>query len=166
VYDGGAIKAGSRERLVEGCRDVRGAHRRSEFPGHDVSREVVEDGRQIVPTPTSDLEVGEVGLPELVDGGGLVLELVRRLDHHIGGAGDEVVRLQQPIDRSFRDEVLPLVGEPNGQFARRQLRQLQRQVDDLAADVVGNTVPDPIWPRSVIGQCLRPPDNDRTSDRT
>ncbi len=37
-------------------------------------------------------EVGEVRLPELVDGGRLVLELVRRLDHHIGRAGDEVVR--------------------------------------------------------------------------
>jgi hypothetical protein len=48
----------------------------------------------------------------LVDGGGLVLELVRGLDHHIGQASDEVVRLQQPIDRSLGDKVLPLIGDP------------------------------------------------------
>ena len=65
-----------------------------------------------------DLEVGEVGLPELIDRRGLVLELVRRLDHHIGWTGDQVMGLQQPIDRRFRDEVLPLIGEPHGQFTR------------------------------------------------
>ena len=35
-------------------------------------------------------------------------ELVRRLDHHIGRAGDEIVRLEQPVDRRLRDEVLIL----------------------------------------------------------
>jgi hypothetical protein len=37
--------------------------------------------------------VGEVRLPELVDGGGLVPELVRRLDHNVSWAGDEIMRL-------------------------------------------------------------------------
>jgi len=41
------------------------------------------------------------------------------------------MRLQQPIDRSLGDKVLPLVGEPYGQLARRQLGKLQRQVDDM-----------------------------------
>ena len=76
------IKARCRQRLVERGRDVGGTHRGTEPPCHDVAREVVEHGREIVPAPTGDLEVGEVGLPELVDGGGLVLELVRRLDHY------------------------------------------------------------------------------------
>src|SRR5690349_16507514 len=75
------------KRLVERGRDVRGTHRGTKSPGDDVAREVVEYGREVIPAPAGDLEVGEVGLPELVDGGGLVLELVRRLDHHIGRAG-------------------------------------------------------------------------------
>ena len=113
------VQTRGRQRLVERGRDVGGTHRGTEPPCHDVTREVVEHGREVVPAPAGDFEVGEVGLPELVDGGGLVLELVRRLDHHIGRAGDEVVRLQQPIDRSLGDKVLSLVGEPNGQLSRR-----------------------------------------------
>lgn len=48
-------------------------------------------GRLTAPTlstPASNLEVGEVRLPELVDGGGLVLELVRRPNHYVGWVGD------------------------------------------------------------------------------
>ena len=46
-------------------------------------------------------EIGEVGLPKLVDGRGLVFELARRLDHDEGGTGDQIVRLQDPIRRSL-----------------------------------------------------------------
>jgi hypothetical protein len=127
VRDGDPVKTGSRECLVERGRDVGGAHRGAEPPGHDVAREVVEDGRQIDPAPAGDLEVGEVGLPELVDGGGLVLELVRRLDHHISRTGDEVVRLQQARDRCFRDKVLSLIGKTYRQLPWRQLWNLQRR---------------------------------------
>ncbi|EAQ35316.1 putative transposase [Nitrobacter sp. Nb-311A] len=69
----------------------------------EIMATVVKHGRQIVPAPAGDLEVGKIRLPELGDGGGLVLELVRRFDHHIGRAGDEVMRLQQSIDRSLRE---------------------------------------------------------------
>ena len=62
------IKARCRQRLVERGRDVGGTHRGTEPPGHDVAREVVEHGREVVPAPAGDFEVGEVGLPELVDG--------------------------------------------------------------------------------------------------
>ena len=47
MLDGGAIEAGGRERLVERGRDVGGAHRGTKPPGHDVTREVVEHGRQM-----------------------------------------------------------------------------------------------------------------------
>lgn len=87
-------------------------------------------------------------------GCGLVLELVRRLDHHIGRAGDEVVCLQQAVDQNLRDKILSLIGEPHGQLSRRQFRKFQRQVDDLAADVIRDTSPDPIRSRAVICQCL------------
>ncbi len=95
------------------------AHCGTKPPGHDVAREVIQHRGEVVPAPASDLKVGEVGLPELVDSGGLVLELVRRLDHHVGRAGDEVVCLQQPIDRGLGDKVLSLVGESHGQLSRR-----------------------------------------------
>jgi hypothetical protein len=72
VRDGDVVKAGGRECLVERGRDVGGTDGRTKPPGHDVAREVVEHRRQVVPAPASDLEVGEVRLPELIDGGGLV----------------------------------------------------------------------------------------------
>jgi hypothetical protein len=42
-------------------------------------------------------------------GGGLG-EGVGRLEQDEGRAGDQVVRLQQPVNRGFRDKVLLLVG--------------------------------------------------------
>jgi hypothetical protein len=53
---------------------------------------VVEDCREIEPAPADDLEVGEVGLPQLVRRGGLVPELLGGLDHDEGRAGDQVMR--------------------------------------------------------------------------
>src|SRR6187455_470160 len=64
-------------------------------------REKSSHARQIEPAPADHLEVGEVGLPELVGRRGLVLELVRRLHDDVGGAGDQIERLQQAVDRSF-----------------------------------------------------------------
>ena len=92
MLDGDVIQTRGRERLVQRRRDVGSAHGGTEPPGHDVAREVVKNGRQAIPAPAADLEIGEVCLPELVDGGRLILELVRRLDHQIGGTGDQVVR--------------------------------------------------------------------------
>ena len=43
------------------------------LPSHDVAREVVEHCRQMIPAPTGNLEVGEVRLPELINGGGSCL---------------------------------------------------------------------------------------------
>jgi hypothetical protein len=66
------------------------------------------------------------------------------------------VGLEQAIDRSFRDEVAFGVGEAHGQFPRRQLRLVQRQIDDPLADIVRDAVPDPIRPGRAIVQGLRP----------
>ena len=65
------------------------------------AREVVEHGREIVPTPPRDLDIGEVGLPELVGRRGLVLELLGRFDDDVSRAGNEIVRFQKPINRSL-----------------------------------------------------------------
>ena len=81
-----------------GAGDVGGTHGRTQLPGDDETREVIEDGGEIEPSPTDDLEVGEVRLPELVRRCCLVFELVCRLDDDEGWAGDQVVCLEQPID--------------------------------------------------------------------
>ena len=77
-------------------------HRRAELPGDDVSREAIQDRGQIVPTPADDLEVGEVGLPHLVRRGRLVTELVGGLDHDEGGAGDQIMRFEEPVTSAIR----------------------------------------------------------------
>ena len=45
-----------------------------------IAREVIQDRRQVHPTPADDLQVREVCLPHLVDGRGLVFEFASSLD--------------------------------------------------------------------------------------
>ena len=89
------------QRQVQRFRDILGLHRRAQLPGDDVAREIVEDRAQIKPAPADHLQIGEVGLPELVWRRGLVLELVRRLDDDEGRAGDQIMRLEQAVDRGL-----------------------------------------------------------------
>ena len=51
---------------VERLGHVRRLHRRPKRPRQDVARVIVEHGRQVVPAPPDNLQVGEVGLPQLV----------------------------------------------------------------------------------------------------
>jgi len=67
----------------------------------DVATVIVEDCAEIEPPPSDDLQIGEVGMPELVDCGGFVFELIGRLDDDKGWAGDQVRRLKNTIDGSF-----------------------------------------------------------------
>ena len=76
VDDAGLITARRGERHLQCVGDVFGFHGGAQLPGDDVSREVIENGRQIEPAPPDDLEIREVGLPELIDGRGLVPELI------------------------------------------------------------------------------------------
>jgi hypothetical protein len=112
-----AARCGKREFQRGG--DVADGHAGTELPGDDVAREIVEHCGQVEPALADDLEVGEVGLPQFVRRGGLGVELVGRLHHDEGRAGDQVMRLEQAIDRGFRDEVALLLGEPYAEFARR-----------------------------------------------
>src|SRR6476620_4253902 len=68
-----------------------------------------------------------------------------------------LVRLgQHAIDRSLRDKIAFGVGEPHGQFPRRQGRLFQRQLDDALANIVWNAVPDAIWLGMSVVQGFRP----------
>ena len=110
-----------RERLVEGLGDVARPHRRGQLPRDDVTREVIEHCRQVVPAPAYDPEVREVGLPHLVDAFRRVLERIRGRHQHIGRAGDEVGRLEQAVDARFRHEVAPFLREPAGELTGREV---------------------------------------------
>ena len=111
------IKPRCGQRQVQRGHDIGGAHVGAQLPGDDVAGEVVQHRREVVPAPACNLEIGEVGLPHLVDGSRLVFELIRRLDYQIGRACDQIVGLQQAIDRGFRDKVTSLVGEAHSQLA-------------------------------------------------
>ena len=78
-------------------RDIADLYRGAELPGNDVAGEVIKDCGQVEPTPAGNLQVGEVGLPELVRSCRLVLELVCSLHNDECRAGDEVVGLEDAI---------------------------------------------------------------------
>ena len=102
MNNGHLIETGGRQRQIEGGGDVLRLHGRTELPGDNEAREVVQHRGEIVPAPARDLEIGEVSLPELVGGRGLVLELLGRFDDDVGRADDKIVRFQQPINRGPR----------------------------------------------------------------
>ena len=66
--EGRLVEAASLQGAGQGRRDVCRRHGSAQLPGDDVAREVVEHARQIVPAPASDPQVGEIGLPQLIDG--------------------------------------------------------------------------------------------------
>lgn len=43
----------------------------AELPGNDVAAVDIQDGAEIMPAPADDLQVSEIGLPHLVNGGGV-----------------------------------------------------------------------------------------------
>jgi hypothetical protein len=85
------------QRKLQCVGHILGFHRRAQLPGDDVAREVVEDRRQVEPAPANDLQIGEVGLPQLIGRRRLVLELIGRLDDDEGWAGNQVPCLEQTV---------------------------------------------------------------------
>ena len=63
VSDRGAATSRCLQSQYEGIGHILRPHGRTELPGDDVARVVVQDRRWIEPAPADDLEVGEVGLP-------------------------------------------------------------------------------------------------------
>ena len=59
-----------------------------------------------------------------------------------GRRGDEPLGLQDAIDAGLGDERLLGIGEGNGHLSRRELRLVQRPLDNLVADLVRDAVPD------------------------
>ena len=94
-----------RPRQVERLRHVSGVHRGPEHPGDDVARVIIQHGRQVVPAPADDVQIGKIGLPEFVRPMGRMLERLPARQHDEGRAWDEVIRLENAIDARFREKV-------------------------------------------------------------
>src|SRR5215510_10598133 len=71
-------------------------------------------------------------------------------------SGDQIMGLEEPINRGLRDKIAFGVGEAHGQFPRRQRRLVQRQVDDALTDIVGDAVPDAVRPGMSVVQSFWP----------
>ena len=90
------VELGLCQGLLQRFLHVRGRHRGGELPRQDVARVVVQHRRQVVPAPALDLEVGEVGLPQLVHPPGGLGEPIGGGDQLEGRALDQVEALQEP----------------------------------------------------------------------
>ena len=73
---------------VQRIRNIAGLHGRAQLPGDDIARVVIKDRRQIHPAPADDLQIGEVGLPKLIDGACFVSKLISGLDNDERRAGN------------------------------------------------------------------------------
>src|SRR5208282_5373332 len=148
--DPDALQPGAAQGHRQGVGDIGGGHGGAQLPGQDVAREVIEHGRQIEPAPADHPQVGKIGLPELIGCGGGMSEAVGRLNQDEGGTGDQVVRLQEPVNRGFRDEVLLAVDERDGQLPRRQLRLFECELEHRLSNRSGELVPYLPWRRGPI----------------
>ena len=91
--------------MIQDLFHIAGVHGGEELPGDDVAGEGVEHGGQVAPAPADDLEVGEVGLPELMHPASGIFEAVIGLNQDVGRTGNQVVGLEDPVDAGFGNEV-------------------------------------------------------------
>ncbi len=89
------------QRQVQRVGHIFSPHGRAELPGDNVAAVIVEDRAEIEPAPSQYLELGEVGLPKLVDGRCFVLELIGRLQDNERRAGDQVMRFERAVHCRF-----------------------------------------------------------------
>ena len=105
---------------------------------------------EVITAPAVNLQISEIRLLELVYCRRLFLKLTNRLDHDVGRGGDQVVRLEPPINRDFRYKIAPLIRDQNRKFTRRELRAIQRLLDYLAPHLVRDAVPNADWLRLAV----------------
>ena len=101
MNDVNLIATGCLQCQIERVRYIFSSHIGAEFPRDNEATVVVQDSAEVEPAPTKHFEIGEVCLPQLIDGRGFVFELAGSLDDNERGAGDQVVRLQHAVDGSL-----------------------------------------------------------------
>ena len=91
------IAARSLQSQVECVCNILRPHVGAELPRDDISAVIVQNCAEIEPTPTDNLQVSEVRLPKLIDGRGLIFELIGGLNYDEVWAGDQIMRFQHPV---------------------------------------------------------------------
>ncbi len=61
-------------------------------------RIIIHHSRKIIPAPADDVEIAEIGLPQLIDPLSWLIEFVLCRQHDIRRTGDEIIRLQDAVD--------------------------------------------------------------------
>jgi hypothetical protein len=69
--------------------------------------------------PADDLEIGEVGLPELIGRSRLIFERIGCFDDNESRAGNQSCALSSRQTDASADEVALAIGEARGQLTRR-----------------------------------------------
>ena len=118
VNDVHLITTGRLQGQVQRVGHVFSPHVRAELPRDDVTAVVVQDRAEIEPAPTQYLDVGEVGLPKLIDRSCFIFELTGCLYDDEGRAGDQIMGLQHAVHCRFRYKVPLLISERHCQLAR------------------------------------------------
>lgn len=78
-----------------------------------ITGKVIQHSGEIVPTPSLDREVGEVGLPQFMD----VLEVLCSREHSEGRILHQVKILQDAVGTGFRDKMALFLGEETGNLS-------------------------------------------------
>jgi len=141
VPDFNLAQPGKLQRIIQCGGHIAGAHAGTQSPGGDKSRKVIQYRRQVIPSPADNLEVGEIGLPQLIHALARVLECLSGLHQDIRRAGYQIPGLQHPVNRALRDKVPLLIGIANSQLAWRELRLVQGQLDDRIPVTLRDLVP-------------------------
>src|SRR4030067_1648785 len=134
--------------------DIRGRSGPTQFPGQDITREVIQHRREEIPAPLNNFEIGKIGLPQLVDPGRGIDKFISGTDHREGWTGDQIVNLQDPIDARLRDVVPEIVGDMAGQFSGRQLRKVQSLLHHLLPLHLRNLIPELLGTPIVVRQTI------------
>jgi hypothetical protein len=71
------------------------------------------------------------------------VERIGRFHHDVCRAGDQVMGLQQAVNRGLGHKVLPFISKSHGQLAWAEFGLLQRHLDDLVLHLWCDAVPYP-----------------------
>ncbi len=105
MYDMSLIKHCRLQSQVQRILNVGSGHARAKLPSDDIAGVIIQDSRQVEPAPADHLQIHEVSLPELMYRSRFFPELIGSLHHNEGGARDQVMCFQQPVNTRLRDEV-------------------------------------------------------------
>ena len=152
----GLVAARRLQGKLQGLGHIAAGHGGAQLPRAHVAGEVIQYRGPDHPAPTADLQVREAGLPELIDGRGLVFELIGSLHNNEGRTGNQIMGLEKPVYRALRNKITLGIRERYRSRARAPLRSVQSPRDQPVADLIGATMPRACRPWRFVCQGVAP----------